>query len=102
VGESFADRLQRLRHAAGLSQNQLATAADLPVVSLRNWERARRLPGLDAAAKIARALGVSLDVLAGEPEKMMGEAEPKTAGRPRKTPAAVAADPTSKTRKGKK
>ena len=64
-GEMMGQRLQRLRQAAGLSQPQLAEAAAVPVASLRNWEQGRRLPQLDAAARLASALGVSLDELAG-------------------------------------
>lgn len=58
-------RLQQLRRKAGLSQSQLARAADVPIGSLRNWEHGRRTPLLDAAARLAQALSVSLDELAG-------------------------------------
>ncbi len=58
-------RFKRLREAAGLSQSQLAKAADVPVGSLRQWEQGRRTPLLDAAARVAEALDVSLDELAG-------------------------------------
>jgi transcriptional regulator with XRE-family HTH domain len=37
----------------------------VPIGSLRNWEHGRRTPLLDAAARIAQALGVTLDELAG-------------------------------------
>jgi transcriptional regulator with XRE-family HTH domain len=58
-------RFQKLRQAAGLSQSQLARAANVPVASLRQWEQGRRTPLLDAAARVAEALDVSLDDLAG-------------------------------------
>ena len=58
-------RLQSLRREKGLSQPQLAQAAGVPVGSLRQWEQGRRTPLLDAAARVAVALGVSLDELAG-------------------------------------
>jgi transcriptional regulator with XRE-family HTH domain len=58
-------RLQLLRHQKELSQTQLAKAAGVPVGSLRNWEQGHRTPLLDAAARLAKALGISLDVLAG-------------------------------------
>jgi transcriptional regulator with XRE-family HTH domain len=61
----MGERFKALREAAGLSQTQLARAADVPVGSLRQWEQGRRTPLLDAAARIATALGVSLDELAG-------------------------------------
>jgi len=61
----MGQRLKTLRRKAGLSQSQLARAAEVPISSLRNWEYGRRTPLLDAAARIALALGVSLDELAG-------------------------------------
>jgi transcriptional regulator with XRE-family HTH domain len=63
--ETAGQRLQRLRQAAGLSQSQLATAADVPIGTLRNWEQDRRAPLLDTAARVSQAIGVSLDELAG-------------------------------------
>jgi transcriptional regulator with XRE-family HTH domain len=63
--ETMGERLQRIRQARGLSQSQLARAAGIPVGSLRNWERDRREPLLGAAAKLADALGCTLDELAG-------------------------------------
>lgn len=56
-------RLQSLRQSAGMSQSELATAAGVPVSSLKNWEQGRRLPQLDAAWRLAKALSISLDKL---------------------------------------
>jgi transcriptional regulator with XRE-family HTH domain len=56
-----------------------------PPGSLKNWEQGRRLPQLDAAYRLARAVGVSLDELAGQvfeegaPAKSDGRAEGKPA-----------------------
>jgi transcriptional regulator with XRE-family HTH domain len=61
----MAIRLQRLREAAGLSQSQLARRAGVPVGTLQGWEQARRLPRLEAAVRLADALGISLDELVG-------------------------------------
>jgi transcriptional regulator with XRE-family HTH domain len=58
-------QLKKLRAAAGLSQSQLARAAGVSVGTLKNWEQGRREPLLGAAVKLAGALGVSLDELAG-------------------------------------
>lgn len=63
--ETMGMRLKRIRQQAGLSQADLAKAADIPVGTLRNWEQGIRAPLFDTAAKIARALDVSLDDLAG-------------------------------------
>jgi transcriptional regulator with XRE-family HTH domain len=63
--ETMGERLKRIREAKGFSQTELAAAAGIPVGSLRGWERDRREPLLGSAAKLAVALGVSLDELAG-------------------------------------
>jgi transcriptional regulator with XRE-family HTH domain len=64
--ESFGQRLQRLRQEAGMSQARLAIAATIPLGTLRNLEQDRRIPRLDTADALARALGVSLDTLAND------------------------------------
>lgn len=61
---SFGETLQRLRKAAGLSQTELAAKSGMRIDSLRNWEQGRAMPKVDAAHKLATALGVSLDELA--------------------------------------
>jgi transcriptional regulator with XRE-family HTH domain len=63
--ETLGRRLQRLRHAVGLSQSQAASVAGLSIGTLRNWERDRREPLLGAVARLAQALGCTLDELAG-------------------------------------
>lgn len=77
--KKMGQRLQELRQRAGLSQSELARAAEVPIGSLRNWEHGRRTPLLDAAARIAQALGISLDELAGT-----GQAEATPAKKKRK------------------
>ena len=74
----FGKLLQDLRREAGLSQTELASRSGLSIDTLRNWEQDRSLPRLDAATKLAQALGVSLDRLA-----YTGE-EPETKPTPRK------------------
>jgi transcriptional regulator with XRE-family HTH domain len=83
-GETMGQRLQRLRQAAGMSQSQLAARAGVPLPSLRNWEQDKRTPSLDAAAKVAKAIGCTLEELAGEPEMPTKVVEPRRPGRPRK------------------
>jgi transcriptional regulator with XRE-family HTH domain len=79
----FAERLRELRGRAGLAQGQLAEQASIPVDSIQNWEQGRTKPRLEALAKLARALGASLDDLVAP-----GDGEPpglkKPRGRPRK------------------
>ena len=62
--ETLGRRLQRLRLAAGLTQEELAGKAGVPVWSLRNWEHDHRLPGLVPVYKLAQALGVQMEELA--------------------------------------
>jgi transcriptional regulator with XRE-family HTH domain len=69
----MGQRLQRIREARGLSQAQLARKAGVPPASLRNWEQDRRGISLEAAARIAVALGISLDDLAGIRRKGKGK-----------------------------
>lgn len=72
--ENMGQRLKRLRDDAGLSQEQLAAAAEVPVGSLRNYEQGRRVPSVLIAARLARALSVTLDTLAGS----VGHTKPAT------------------------
>ena len=56
-------RIREARLAAGLTQAQLAEKADVSRVSIGFYERGERIPPLDAGAKIAKVLNVSLDWL---------------------------------------
>lgn len=61
-------RLKRLREAAGLTQAALAAAAGVSMRSYQQWEQGVRTPLFDAVVRIAQALDVSLDELAGTNE----------------------------------
>lgn len=63
--DTFAARLKALRDAAGLSQSRLAARAAVPVRTLQDYEQGRHEPPLGVAARLAEALGASLDALAG-------------------------------------
>jgi len=63
--EAMGQRLRDLRQGAGFSQPQLAAAASVPVASLRNWEYGRRALMFSSAYRLARAMGITLDLLAG-------------------------------------
>jgi transcriptional regulator with XRE-family HTH domain len=58
---SFAENLQRLREAAGLTQMDVCRRSGISIDSLRNWEQGRVLPRVDAVVKLASALGVSVN-----------------------------------------
>lgn len=63
--EPFPARLRRLRQQRGLTMQALARAAGLPARALENYEYGRRQPGLSAVRALAKALGVTIDELAG-------------------------------------
>ena len=55
-GESLGQRLQRLRQAAGITQEQLAAQTGLAVSNIRNWEQDHRTLNVFALFAIAHAL----------------------------------------------
>lgn len=57
--------IRKYRLAARLSQEGLAQAAGLGHMTVSRLERGSPRPSLDTLQKLARALGVSLDDLAG-------------------------------------
>jgi transcriptional regulator with XRE-family HTH domain len=61
----MGQRIRELRLARGMTQAELAAAAGVQLDTLRKWERGSRTPLLDAAAKLAAGLGVTVGVLAG-------------------------------------
>lgn len=68
--ETFGQRLRRLRGAAGKSQRRLAIEVGLSNGSISQAENDKlwvdQLPSLDILRRLARALGVTVDMLAGE------------------------------------
>jgi transcriptional regulator with XRE-family HTH domain len=100
----FGNTLQELRQAARMSQVELARRSETPIDTLRKWEQGRTLPGIDAAAKLAKALGVSLDRLATDDrtssQGQVGSAPKKARSRPPKaTPSTPPADELEATAK---
>jgi transcriptional regulator with XRE-family HTH domain len=63
--ETLAQRLQRLRHRAGITQRQLADGAGVSIAAVRNWEQDRRILGFEVAVRVTQVLGCTLDELAG-------------------------------------
>src|SRR3954467_14095894 len=61
----FGELIRRRRAELGLSQAQLAEAAEIHPRQLRRYESDEQQPALAAAIRIAEALGASLDELAG-------------------------------------
>jgi transcriptional regulator with XRE-family HTH domain len=63
---TFGARLKQLRELAGLSQNELAKRAGIsrPIISQLEADQ-QRTTSVETARRLARALGISLDLLVG-------------------------------------
>jgi transcriptional regulator with XRE-family HTH domain len=61
----MGERFKRLREEARMTQVEAAQRSGIPLRTLCNWEQGQRVPRLDHAMKLARALGVSMDELTG-------------------------------------
>ncbi|HWG47716.1 MAG TPA: helix-turn-helix domain-containing protein [Gemmataceae bacterium] len=99
ANETLGQKLQRLRLTAGLTQVQLAEAAGVPLSTLRGWEVDRREPGLRAAARLAKALGVTAEDLADTVPIDEAGKSPRPAGPSRRTQTPDADAPPSATTK---
>lgn len=62
---TFGERLRACRRARGISQRMLSYKSGVHLNNIGNYERDEFEPTLHNAAKLAQALGVSLDYLAG-------------------------------------
>ena len=58
MGPMFADQLRSAREARGVSKYRLAQLSGVSESLLSRFELGKRIPGLDAIAKLAEALGV--------------------------------------------
>jgi transcriptional regulator with XRE-family HTH domain len=67
--KSEASRLRKLREASGLSLRELARQIGEQPTNLSYWERSGQLPRSDVLAPLAKALGVSVEELLGEPKQ---------------------------------
>jgi transcriptional regulator with XRE-family HTH domain len=63
--ESFGSRVKRAREAKGVSLLALAGLTEIQPRTIERWELGLHDPKIEDAAKVAAALGVSLDELAG-------------------------------------
>lgn len=55
--------IKKIRLLAGMSQEQLASAAGVSRISIVRYESGERIPDLDVAVRIANALGVKVEDL---------------------------------------
>jgi transcriptional regulator with XRE-family HTH domain len=60
--------LRELREAAGISQRELARQIGQDQSNVRYWENSGNLPRSDVLIPMAKILGVSVEVLLGEPK----------------------------------
>jgi transcriptional regulator with XRE-family HTH domain len=67
ANETFGQRLKRLRESAGLSQQQLATAAGLTQKAISFYETDKRSPDFVVVERLASALGVAIQAFAAPP-----------------------------------
>lgn len=77
--EQVGARLQEALEHAGMTAVELAHRLGLSKQQVHQWLHGRSAPGLESAAKLAEALGVSVDYLAG-----VGQKVTKRAKRPRR------------------
>lgn len=63
-----ASRLRALREASGLTLRELARQIGEDHSNVGYWERSGKIPRSDVLAPIAKALGVTVEELLGEPK----------------------------------
>jgi transcriptional regulator with XRE-family HTH domain len=63
-----ASRLKELREAAGLTMRELARQIGEDHSNIRYWETTGKIPRSDVLAPLARALGVTVEELLGQPK----------------------------------
>ncbi len=61
----FGQRLKEQRTKKGLNQKELSSICGVSTQTISGYEKGGKLPTIDNAARLAKALGVSLDWLAG-------------------------------------
>jgi len=67
----FGKRLSEVRKDKKLSQDELAKKLDMQGAVIGRYERDEVKPSIEVAAKIAQALGVSLDYLVGNSDMLL-------------------------------
>jgi transcriptional regulator with XRE-family HTH domain len=64
----IASRLQQLRETAGLTMRELARQIGEDHSNVRYWETTGKIPRSDVLIPMAKALGVTVEELLGEPK----------------------------------
>lgn len=66
---AFLVNVDHLLQVKRMSRSDLARKVDLPVSTINSWYSRETSPRLDDAVRVAKALRMSLDTLAGEEER---------------------------------
>ena len=73
IRETLAINLRRLRHAAGLSQEELAHRADIDRTYISSIERQQYAASIEVVDRLAKGLGIEASELLQPPPKPDGE-----------------------------
>lgn len=73
IRETLAINLRRLRHAAGLSQEELAHRADIDRTYISSIERQQYAASIEVVDRLAKGLGVGASELLQPPPTPDGE-----------------------------
>lgn len=87
--QQLGRRMRRARIERGITQADLAASAGVGANYIPRLERGEMVPSVEAAWRIARALGISLDALCGRPSRQNGEELVEVASRLQKTDLAA-------------
>lgn len=68
--ETFGQRFQRLRKAAGLTQEEVANKVNISAQAVSKWENDVSAPDISVLAELADLLGVTTDVLLGKEQEV--------------------------------
>jgi transcriptional regulator with XRE-family HTH domain len=74
LSATFGPLVKKHRLAKKLTQEVLAEKADVHPSYIGLLERGLRVPGIDVAERIAKALGLKLSLLIGEAERKAAQA----------------------------
>jgi transcriptional regulator with XRE-family HTH domain len=73
IRETLAINLRRLRHAAGLSQEELAHRADIDRTYISSIERQQYAASIEVVDRLAKGLGTEASELLQTPQSPDGE-----------------------------
>jgi transcriptional regulator with XRE-family HTH domain len=62
---TFAEKLRDLRTGKGLSQKELADAANVTQAAVAHWEAGKKIPAFDSVLALCDALGVKCTAFDG-------------------------------------